>query len=251
MSAAAQSSAFAQGQPCWIDISVPDAATREGLMAFLGAVFGWTFDVGSADMGSYTMALHQGRPVCAIAEGTEGVGVWISYLNTADIDDTVARINANGGQAFLGPMEIPGQGVMGLAMDSVGAAFGFWQASGFAGFAATQEPGTPVWFMHDSNDPAAAATFYSAAFGLQVSDQDDSLLLGHGEISWMSLSPAEEGMQTQWQPVFAVESLAASEAVATSNGGTVLMSGMPVPGGHASALADPAIGSVIVIYAAD
>lgn len=246
-----QQAAFEQGQPCWIDISVPDTATREGLMAFLGAVFGWTFDVGGAEMGHYTMALHDGHPVCAIAQGTEGVGVWISYLNTTDIEDTIARINANGGQAFMGPMEIPGQGTMGLAMDNVGAAFGMWQASGFAGFGITEEPNTPVWFMHDSPDPAAAAQFYTAAFGLQASGQGDGLMLGHGELSWMSLSPAQEGMQTQWQPVFAVASLSDTEAVAAANGGTVLMSGMPVPGGRASAFSDPAIGSVIVIYEVD
>ena len=62
------SPAFRPGQPCWIDTSVPDTDTREALMGFLSAVFGWTFDVSGEEYGYYSMARSGEANVLAIGQ---------------------------------------------------------------------------------------------------------------------------------------------------------------------------------------
>ena len=114
---------FTEGQPCWIDLTVPDAAAREGLMAFFGGLFGWTFEVGGAETGYYTMAMLDGAPVAAIGQQPQGNGFWITYLSVADIDAALARATAAGAQVLMGPMAVMGAGSMALGMDPAGAVF--------------------------------------------------------------------------------------------------------------------------------
>ena len=51
------------GTPTWIDLGVPNL---EQAMEFYGAVFGWAFDVGPAEFGSYTTCTLRGRRIAAI-----------------------------------------------------------------------------------------------------------------------------------------------------------------------------------------
>lgn len=244
---------FRPGHPCWIDTSVPDADTREGLMAFLGSLFGWTFDVNGEEFGYYSMALADGEPVLAIGQQPQGNGQWLVYLATDDIEATALQATTAGAQMFLGPMSVGTTGAMALGIDPTGAVFGLWQAGDFAGFGAFGRPGTPCWFDHVSSDPATAASFYASLFGLEASTMGvgDPIMLMGGPAgdAVASFSPADEpGMTAAWMPVLAVESVADVEASAVALGATVLMSGQPVPGGIASAFQSPVAGTVTLVY---
>ncbi|MEI6361123.1 MAG: VOC family protein [Actinomycetes bacterium] len=242
---------FVPGQPCWCDISVKDAATREGLMQFLWDVFGWTFDVGGPDTGNYTMALLDGSPVCAIGEQPEGMGQWVTYLNAPDIEATVGRVGAAGGQVFMGPMDVMDTGSMALAMDPAGAVFGLWQKAAFGGFEAFGTPGAPCWFDHQSAAPATAKDFYTTVFELGfnevIGDGQGMLMSGDSQLSSITKQP-KEGLPVSWNPVIAVSSVDEAEAKAASLGATVLMSRMKVPGGLTSAFAAPATGTLVLVF---
>lgn len=244
------SSDFVNGRPCWIDVSVVDSQTREGLMAFLGDLFGWTFEVGGPETGHYTMGLLDGQHVCAIAQQPQGAGFWVTYLAVDDIQESTRRVTGAGGQVFMGPMAVMGAGSMALAMDPTGAVFGMWQKDDFAGFGTFGRPNAPCWFDHQSTTPRDAAAFYTTVFdlGFSPTTDDGQGMLTSGEFRYASLSASPGPMPPSWNPVVGVESVAAAEARAVELGATVLMSGMPVPGGTASAFAAPVTGTVITVF---
>ena len=241
---------FANGQPCWMDISVQDAEAREGLMAFLADLFGWTFEVGDEDTGYYTMAHLDGAPVCAIGEQEGGGGMWVTYLSVDDAVDARIRVAAQGGQVLMGPTQVMDAGWMSVAVDPTGAVFGMWQAGDFSGFGAFGRVGAPCWFDHQSPSPRAASDFYSAAFGLELQPVGDEGMgmLGRGGATYASVSRAPGDMPPGWTVVVAVASIEAAETTAVELGATVLMSGMTVPGGVVTVVADPVVGSTITLY---
>lgn len=241
---------FANGQPCWIDASVPDAAAREGLMAFLGSLFGWTYDVGPPETGSYTMAMSEGAPVAALGEFPEGAGFWTTYLRADDIEVTAGKVVEHGGQVFMGPMQVMDAGWMALAVDPVGAIFGLWQPIEFAGFEAYGRAGAACWFDHVSTDTQRAADFYSATFDRPLArmDGDGSLLVMAGDDGVASFSGAPEGAPAAWMPIIGVASVDEAEIRATAAGGSILASRMEVPGGIASVVSAPGVGTVTIVY---
>lgn len=237
------------GQPCWLDISVKTTPEREVLMAFLGDVFDWTFDVSGPEMGFYTMALRGGVPVCGIGENPDGAGHWVTYLATDDIQNSFEAVTAAGGNVFMPPMQVGDAGSMALAMDPVGAVFGMWQADQFGGFSAYGQVNGPTWFDHVSSDPARAGEFYAAAFGRTVAPMDEmggGLIMLGADDGVASFSLANDGQATAWTPIIGVASLDEAEERAVSHGGSVAFSGMDVPGGRVSGLAGA--GTLVIVY---
>lgn len=241
---------FTQGQPCWIDVAVPDGPSREGLMAFLSGMFGWSFEIGVPEMGFYTMASLGGGATCAIAQEQDGTGAWFTYVATDDVDASTGAVKEAGGQVIVAPVYIPGSGMMAMCADPVGAVFGLWQEAGFAGFGSFGRPGAPCWFDHVSPDPQTAQAFYARAFGLSPQDAGgpDSVTLGRDGTGFMSFSSAVEGQPAAWMPIIAVGSARDAEARAVELGASVMLSGQPVPGGIVSAFAAPRVGTVVLAY---
>ena len=73
-------------------------------------------------------------------------------------------------------------------------------------------------------------------------------MLGRGETMYASISASPGDMPASWNVVVGVAALADAEARASELGAQVLMSGMQVPGGRASAIADPVAGSTIILF---
>jgi predicted enzyme related to lactoylglutathione lyase len=245
------SMSFVPGQPCWFDMSVKDAATREALMTFFSDLFGWTFDVSGPETGNYSMARLDGDAVCAIGEQPEGMGSWVTYLKTDDIEAAIGAVGAAGGQVFMGPMQVMDVGSMALGMDPAGSVFGLWQKDTFGGIETFGKAGAPCWFDHQSSAPATARDFYTSVFGLgfnNVTEEGQGMIMsGESQLASVSKQP-EERMPASWNPVIAVTSVDDTESKATSLGATILMSRMPVPGGVASAFATPMTGTPVLVF---
>ncbi|MCX6431265.1 MAG: VOC family protein [Actinobacteria bacterium] len=241
---------FVNGQPCWLDIAVADTEQRDELIAFLGGLFGWTFEIGGPETGYYTMAMLDGQPVAALMAQPEGVGMWCTYFATDDIGASVARITDAGGDVFMAPMPVMDAGTMALATDPTGAVFGLWQENAFAGFGAFWSLNAPSWFDHQSPAPAEAAAFYAKVleFDLTPAGPEGGGMLGRGERMHASISAAQGEMPPSWNIVIAVPSLSNAEQKARDLGGRIDMSRMVVPGGLASAIADPVVGSTLILF---
>ena len=137
---------FLDGQPCWIDIATPDTEKRLALCEFLTKLFGWDFEIGSADMAYYSRAHSGGKPVAAVFELAGVPNYWTTYLSTSDINWSIEAVKANDGSLVNGPMQVLEMGHMALCQDAVGAMVGLWQPIQFAGFGKYDENNAPTWF---------------------------------------------------------------------------------------------------------
>lgn len=235
------------GRPCWIDITVTNAEDRERLVAFLCGVFGWTFEASGPDMGYYTMLREDGTDVAAVGQQETGGCRWVTFLSTPDIEASVRRARDTGGTIVLEPMSIMRAGSMALGIDPTGATFGMWQPDLFDGFPQVASPGCPEWFHHGSQDPEAAATFYAAAFDLEVIAGDGDVILGRDGRGFFSLGINAADRPADLRPVILVDDLDAVESRIAREGGEIYASRVEVPGGFATTFADPVVGAPLIV----
>ncbi|HVQ91202.1 MAG TPA: VOC family protein [Mycobacteriales bacterium] len=214
------------GTPVWIDLGIPDL---EKAMAFYGAVLGWTFEVGPAEVGHYTMCLLDGKRVAALAPNADQGATdfwWNMYFATDDCDGTAKRIADAGGAVVQEPMDIPEQGRLALATDPTGAQFGLWQAYSFAGAEIVNEPNSLLRNDLVTPTPGPARAFYAAVFDFTLDadpktpELDFTFLRrpdGH-EIGGILGEPA--AATSRWGTLFLVNDADDAAAAAIAAGGT-------------------------------
>jgi predicted enzyme related to lactoylglutathione lyase len=214
------------GTPTWIDLGIPDL---DKAMAFYGAVLGWTFDVGPAETGHYTMCLLDGKPVAAIMpNGDQGMTRywWNMYFATDDCDGTAKRIADAGGTVVQEPMDVMEQGRLAQATDPTGAQFGLWQAGTFPGAEIVNEPGSLLRNDLVTPTPQPARAFYASVFDFTLDGDPNTPELdftflrrpdGH-EIGGIIGEPT--ATSSRWGTLFLVDDTDATAAAASEAGGT-------------------------------
>ena len=239
---------FANGQPCWVDIRVRDAATQTAMTGFLSDLLGLRWEVGGPETGHYAMGFLGDDQVLAVARDEHGSGTPTVHLHVDDIEASVAAVTAAGGTLIAGPMTIMEAGTLALAIDPDGARFGLWQGNRMPGFGIDNVPGAFCWFDHLSSDADRVATFYRTAFGLGFEPMGDGDILTSAAGWIASISSAPTGTEPSWNPIFASADVDASEEIALALGCEVLMHRMPVPGGVASAVRHDATGLTVTLF---
>lgn len=152
------------GTPCWVDLVTSDL---EASRRFYGELFGWDFSQGPPEAGGYLMANIDERPVAGIGPVPPGMqlpSAWSTYLATEDAVATADAITAAGGTLVFAPFEVMDAGMMGVASDPTGAAFGIWQAGSHPGVRLANVTNTLTWNEAMTRDYDAAKDFYAAVF---------------------------------------------------------------------------------------
>ena len=157
---------FAEGTPCWTDVTLPDVAAGK---RFYGELFDWTFRDGSR-AGEFTvLALRDGKEVAALAPQGDGrmPTVWNVYFATPDAAASCDTVRESGGRVLTGPLTAGSLGTVALAADPAGAVFGLWEAGRHAGFALKGAPGSYAWTeVHTRDrDKERSLRFYEDLFG--------------------------------------------------------------------------------------
>ncbi|MFI5035807.1 MAG: hypothetical protein ACHQFZ_06345 [Acidimicrobiales bacterium] len=240
------------GMPCWVDVMVETTEQREALMAFYGALHGWTYDVGGEEMGYYTIASKDGQAVMGLGQGPGAEGKLVTYFATDDIAATAAKVIALGGTIFMGPMAVADVGQMALAVDGVGAVHGLWQPGTFPGFGLVHEPGAPGWFDHTSTDPGAAGIYYRDLTGKSLTEPDAGMkVLQNGDEWFASVSEDQmPGRAAQWNPIYVADSLERIRDTVRAQGGTIVLEEMPVPGSAITVFAEPVMNTMVTVMRA-
>lgn len=205
------------------------------------------------ETGFYSIARHNGKAVLGIGEQSGGRGNWVTYFSTSDIEGTIERVKANGGQVFFPPMQVMDVGWMALVVDPTGAAHGLWQPITFPGFEVVYEPNAPGWFDHVSEDIARAAKYYENVLsnGIEADPQEGMTILRRGEQWFASFSHEDSANQPpQWTPVFVVDSLERIRTRVRELGGKVVVEQMPVPSSAISIFQDPIVGTYVTVMQA-
>jgi predicted enzyme related to lactoylglutathione lyase len=236
------------GAPCWIDLTTSDIDRAQD---FYGTVFGWTFESAGAEYGGYINAAKEGHRVAGLMANRPDVEFgdnWGIYFHTADINASLAAVNAAGGSVYLDAMEVPAKGYMGLARDPSGAFFGLWQPLEHRGFEVIGEAGAPVWHQLTTRDFTAAVDFYREVLGWrteQVSDTHEfrykTAVFGDQQLLGVmdGGSCLAEGVSSTWTTFFGAEDVDKTLQVIADNGGAVVRPAEDTPYGRLAAATDP------------
>ncbi len=239
------------GMPDWIDVMVETPEQHHELRAFLSALFDWSWEVGTPEMGYYSLALHNGAPVLGLGQSEGSHGRTTTYFATSNIDDAIKKATDLGATVTTPAMEVMELGSMAVLVDPTGASFGLWQPGTFNGFGVMYEPNAPGWFDQASDDPKAAATFYAGVTGHEVNEPEtDMRVLQNGDQWFASISQAETGGAPRWMPIFVVDSLQRIHEVVPRHGGAIVIDEMPVPGSAICVFSEPVTGTLMTVMSA-
>lgn len=249
---------YAPGTPCWVDLMVPD---QQAALDFYRDVFGWQGEPGPAETGGYAVCTSQGLPVAGIGPTMDETTptVWTTYLSSDDADATVAAIAKAGGQTMMPPMDVMTLGRMVVAADPTGAVFGIWEHKDFIGAQLVNEAGSLAWNECNTRDSAAAAAFYSAAFGISVDDMPGGtgyktlMVEGRpvGGINTMTDPPFTAEVPAHWLTYFCVDVTDSTVDAAVKRGATLAVPPQDTPFGRMAVLVDPWGATFAVIEATD
>lgn len=236
------------GTPCWGDLTTPDLASAT---TFYAGLFGWEFEDTGPEFGGYTLARKDGRRVGGMAPPPPGGDpaaaptVWTTYLATADVDTTLAAVNANGGAVVFPTMDIGEEGRMAMASDPTGATFGLWQAGHNTGMELANEPGSVAWNECMTRDFGAAQEFYGAVFGYEWFDMSGDgftyaafMLDGRSVGGLGTLGEDMPDLPAHWVTYFKVADAAESAATIVALGGSVVREPWDTPFGTMSVVSD-------------
>ena len=225
-----------EGRVIWHDLLVRD---KEAAQKFYGALFGWEFkEVGlfgaSGQSGSYSLILHQGRPIAGMVDTTQlrkdvNLVQWVSVFSTADIDSAIGQIETGGGTVHAKPTSVGERGKLAVVADPQGGLFGLLQTK--LGDPAERKPavGEFLWDELWTSDTEQATHFYQQLFGYN----SESAPLKEDEIYHYFTSADKPraavisnpiaGLDTTWATFIRVEDPASIVAKVEGLGGEVLL----------------------------
>lgn len=247
---------YEHGVPSWVDLGSPDV---EAACAFYGGLFGWDLEEGPPEAGGYRLAKYKDQPVGGIGPQQQpGPSVWGTYVSVTDADETIEKVNANGGKPLMPVTDVMGLGRMAFFSDPAGAVIGVWQPLAFPGAGRVNEPNTYAWSELVTTDMDAAKSFYSAVFGWghETHGPGDPAMPG-GYTEWKvggssvaggmlkpPMMPAE--VPPHWGVYFSVADADATAAKAKELGGSTIVGPMDIEPGRMYVLADP-LGAVFQV----
>ncbi len=231
----------------------PDAAGK-----FYNAVVGWTFGGKAAPEQTDGIDYrHIGRSDGGGAGGVLGLTeemiaggarpAWLGYLQSEDVDATVAAITADGGKVQMRAFDIP-VGRIAMVTDPQGAPFYVMKPIPPAGHPDaksdvfdTEEPQHVRWNELMSSDPEASVAFYAKHFGIAqegampMGDLGEYRFIQHGGEAIGAIMALMPGMpMSVWTYYIGVDDIDRAVAAVTANGGQIVMGPMEIPGGEFS-----------------
>jgi uncharacterized protein len=234
------------GTPTWMELMTPDI---DGARTFYQSVFGWEYDIGDPEYGSYTTARLGQRMVAGMfgpqPDDPPMPSAWSLYFASDNIEADVARAVELGAKVVSPAMAVGEFGSMAVCEDLTGATFSFWQAGSHVGSQVTEEPGSAAWYELYSSNAKQARDFYMAVLGVTADTMPGGMeyyVLKHGEkelAGIMQIDPSWGDFHPQWITYFAVANVDETVVVVTKLGGKVMGPIDDSPFGRIAALADP------------
>ncbi len=242
-----------QGNPIWFDLATPDP---QGAKDFYTGLFGWEWaDVPMSGGNTYHMAIKDDANIAGMSANDDDNGiadVWINSVYADDAEQTVKRIEANGGSVLSGPHNADGWGVTATVATPEGTVFGIWQSLKGYGADIFGEPGSVCWVEYHSHDLDSAKQFYTAVFGAGFEEFKMPLDDGSGEefsLTMLDLGAEQEhcafvqlpddSSPASWATYFMTQDIHASVTKAQSLGAELVFGVMDVPPGSFAIMDDP------------
>lgn len=188
--------------------------------AFYRHVFGWDLSE-SLDHhgGDYQMLVRDGF----FLAGAEQIGAekgdarWTVFTVTDDLSALIAAVLAAGGAVTFASQPLADLGVVAMITDPLGATIGVWEPGTFDPREIPPLDGRFHGAELVTTDPAVTSAFLTGVLGWTSEGPHEGVerFVSGGRIATVS-----EGVQGEWRPVLAVESLERSAEAVRLAGGT-------------------------------
>jgi predicted enzyme related to lactoylglutathione lyase len=244
---------FTHGRFVWHELLTTDVESAKG---FYGELFGWSFKgMPMPDGGTYWIAQLGETGVGGIMKKPDEVPMpnfWSAYVSVNDVDATVARAKAEGGQSPMPAMDLDGVGRMGVVIDPGGAVtWAFTSAQGDTPRTERPKLGEFCWESLASTDIAKATDFYAKVYGWKASNFNGMTVFGVGEgmeNQVADVMPAPPGAPSFWGSHVVVASVADARARVKKLGGTITVEEIVVPSIGKIAIAQDREGATICMF---
>lgn len=237
------------GQFCWYELTTPDV---EASKKFYSRFTGWGTQAFDAN---YNMFTTGGVPIAGVFRLDDQMrsnGVppnWMAYVESDNVDDTVAKAKSLGAKVVAGPDDIPGTGRYAVLRDPQGATFGVYRSTRQSGgWDGKNVVGRFTWHELMTSDYQKAFDFYSSLFGWNRTTSMDMggghmyQLYGQGEAQYGGIynkMPGMESIPPFWLIYIHVDDVGKAMEIATKNGAFVQRERIEIPGGTIAILGDP------------
>jgi predicted enzyme related to lactoylglutathione lyase len=238
---------FQPGTFCWIELA---AADRRAAAEYYNALFGWTtrdLPMGPNPDDVYGMFVHDGVECGAVyTKQPDARPHWLSYIATANVDDTAAKAKSLGAKA-ADPFDVFEAGRMSHITDPQGASFAAWQPKQATPFV-RDENNTLCWNELMTSDIDGAREFYKSLFdwNLKVSPEYTEMHAGEKAVGGMMQHPMP-GAPPSWTPYIMVESVDAIVEKAKSLGSQIFVQNDVPNVGRFAYIGDPQ-GAVFAVF---
>ena len=244
------------GDFIWYELMTDDA---DAAADFYGKVVGWSSaDSGQEGMDYRILSMPTGQvgglmPLTSEMKEGGARPCWMGYVGVDDVDACADRIKTAGGSIHMPPQDIPGVGRFAFVNDPQGVMFYIMtptppadQPDAESKSFAAKEPlaGHCAWNELSTTDPEAAKTFYGKEFGWKVQeDEMDMGPLGKYEFWWDrekrfmqgAVMPKMPEMPVPfWTYYFRVPDIDVAVEAIKTNGGSIMVEPMEIPGGDYS-----------------
>jgi predicted enzyme related to lactoylglutathione lyase len=241
------------GKFVWADLVTDDVPVAR---KFYAQLFGWQF----WDMGNYTIALNDERPLCGMFQRLRpkdrvAEPRWFGYISVGSVERAQGAVTKAGGRVLAAPRQMPKRGDQAVFADPEGAVFGVVKSSAGDPEDFLAEPGEWIWIQLLSRDARKAAEFYRKVAGYDVVENtannrlNDYVLTskGYARATVRTIPSANTQVQPTWLPFVRVKNVGESVAQAKQLGGKVRIEPKPeLFDGKVAVIADPT-GAVIGI----
>jgi len=241
------------GKFVWADLVTDDVPVAR---KFYAQLFGWQF----WDMGDYTIALNDERPLCGMFQRLRpkdrvAEPRWFGYISVGSVERVQGAVTKAGGRVLAAPRQMPKRGDQAVFADPEGAVFGVVKSSAGDPEDFLAEPGEWIWIQLLSRDARKAAEFYRKVAGYDVVENtannrlNDYVLTskGYARATVRTIPSANTQVQPTWLPFVRVKNVGESVAQAKQLGGKVRIEPKPeLFDGKVAVIADPT-GAVIGI----
>jgi predicted enzyme related to lactoylglutathione lyase len=250
-----------RGRFLWHELMTSDP---KAALAFYTRIVGWKAQEWDKDP-NYTMLLAGSGPVggvMVLPEKDKAAGVppnWASYIETRDLDDTLATAQRLGARVLKPASPIPEVGRFAVVQDPQGAVFVPFEPSIEMDVNDPPRPGEFSWHELITTDHEAALRFYQELFGWEKRQaMNVGAPVGVYQIfGWdgkdmggIYTKPKDMPAPPNWLPYAMVADTRKAATEVTSAGGQVLIGPMEVPGGDLIIVGQDPQGAAFALHSA-
>lgn len=225
------------GRFVWYDLINSDEA---GAIDFYTRLFGWQVeDMDMGPAGVYKMWGDGKEPRGGFMDkpAPDVPAHWVGYVSVENIEDTVNRVQNNGGKLLNPIMDIPDVGRFAPFTDPTGGVVAAYQSNNPTPVPANLMPPrlTVCWNELLSTDVAAAEAFYTEVFGWQSKVNEmpgfkyTVFLSGEMQVAGLMQAPPDMGNHSSWLSHVYVDNLTRTLNKANELGAKIIMPPRTMP----------------------